>query len=96
MRNRQGAGKLRAARAAGDLSGPALGYGAQPHGQRLEGYPKDQTRHQSTVLQRLQSEAITLPLSPSRVGSLRAIDAASRPGQPAFAPLLSLNAEIAL
>jgi hypothetical protein len=72
------------------------GYGAEPHGQRLEGYPKDQTPHQLTALQRLQSEAITLPLSPSRVGSLRAIDAASRPGQPDFAPLLSLNAEIAL
>lgn len=73
---------------------PALGYGATPHGQRLEGYPRDLTRPEFTALQHLQSEAFTLPLSPSRVGSLRAMDAASRPEKPA--PLLSLNAEIAL
>lgn len=97
----------RSARAAARPTGRALartsepqpawaGYGASPHVQRLEGYPIDQAIHQVTTMDQLQSEARSLLGGHSREGSLRAIDAASRPGQPAPAPLLFPNAENAL
>ena len=81
----------------GSVVRPALGYGALPHGQRLEGYPTDQATYSETASGGTESEAMGLHGCHSRAGSLRAIDAASRPGQPAPAPpFLSLNAETAL
>lgn len=70
--------------------------GAMPHGQRLEGYPIDQTTSATCNRRTVESEALALLGGHSRDGSLRAIDAASRPGKPAPAPLLFPNAENAL
>lgn len=75
---------------------PASGYGASPHGRRLEGYPIDQATSATGNRRSAESEALALLGSHSRDGSLHATDAASRPAKPAPTPLLFPNAENAL
>ena len=58
------------------------GYGAQPHGQRREGYPTGQINSFEAANVRTQSEARRLTGCHSRDGSPRANDAASRPEKP--------------
>jgi len=69
------------------------GYGAQPHGYRLEGYPTDHANPSGTATAEPQGAYPSQP-SHSRDGSLRAMDAASRPEN--MSPFLPLYADTAL
>ncbi len=57
----------------------ASGYGAAPHGDRLEGYPKGQTTRPGTARAVTRKGPIPVRFTPSRDGLPRAMDAASRP-----------------
>ena len=59
------------------------GYGAQPHGRRLEGYPTNQTTPADTSGARRTTGCLPVNGAPSRDGSQRAKDAAARHEKPA-------------
>ena len=69
----------------------AAGYGAAPHGQRLEGYPKDHAKPSGTATAALRKGMPPSQSSLSRGRSLRAMDAASRPENlPPFYPHMQI------
>jgi hypothetical protein len=57
------------------------GYGVQPHGHRLEGYPTNQATPLKRQVVAPSDGPIRASSRTSRGWSLRAIDAASRPEQ---------------
>lgn len=69
----------------------ATGYGAAPHGDRLEGYPTSQTTPSGTASDTPSRGSIPVESSPSRDGSPCAKDAASRPENlTPFYPLMQI------
>jgi len=65
-----------------DHATASRGYGAQPHGERREGYPNDQTTPAKRQASVPSSWRIRTSAAASRDGLPRAKDAASRPEKP--------------
>lgn len=67
------------------------GYGAAPHGQRLEGYPTDQAHASETAPVTPCTGPNPVKGATPRDGSPRANDAATRPKKPVFIYSLMQN-----